>query len=167
MLYIKTKTKPTSIEELYKTWFSYETEPGQQLRGRATYYDEKCTDEQCESNKVRSFEDISEVITTYFPYATNDDVIHVILTCELLTKDKHLLPYFTTCSSIERINILYYHELNREATTFDGTKYESEYSWKELLATKNIKTNKDIIKYINKYKIKEEVGCLETAPLNL
>jgi hypothetical protein len=113
MIYFKC-TLPTSIIDLLEQLFSYVTTNGEQMRNIQTYIDKECTVWQCNSGKMRSYEDIAECVITYFPNATRKEIIHAILAANIVTDEVKLKPYFIQCSDIERINIVWYKKLNHE-----------------------------------------------------
>ncbi len=73
--------KPNTIQELLLQLFSCY---GYYNTGAETYFDEACTQIQCESNKWRSFDDIFEIVNTYFPNTEEKEIMHELLILPLL-----------------------------------------------------------------------------------
>lgn len=49
---------------------------------KTTFYDKDCTDRQCYSGRRRSFTDLYEIATTYFPETTEKELIELLPTLE-------------------------------------------------------------------------------------
>ncbi len=116
-----------------------------------TYSDEACTIVQCLARKMRSFDDLYDMITTYYEDVTPKDLMHSLLT--LKKKDKHgtrLYLYMYHCSTIMRVRCHYDYNLYACIDApFGCSKYNSKYSWQELLKMLNIETREDLRNYIN------------------
>lgn len=148
---------PDTIREFLRKFFSHK------IIGRVgpvrTYSDERKTRTQCVSNKMRSFDEIYDLVTTYFPEAEKKEVLHVLLT--LKVKDSAgtvMYPNFRRCSQIKRINFVYYcQDLNtNDIFSKNYDIYESKWSWKELFSELGINNLTEMKIYIKTNKEKEE-----------
>ena len=143
-IYIKGE-KPKDISELIRRIATGGNWMITYFVGGATYNDEACLDLQCANNKRRSFDDIYHACNTYFPGTSAKDVFKAILSLNIKKGDLQLYPYFTYCSGIRRIVILYYKDAGVHAPE---VKYDSLYSWKELFEMLDITPNDNsIIKF--------------------
>jgi len=158
MIYIKLKKKPESIKELLTLFFSSELMDDRRLNVES-YSNEECTDIQCDRNKLRSFDDILELVQTYFPSAEPKEVIHDLITLDLKTETgRELYPHLGDCSTINRIRFLYYKEYHY-VEFCNIEKRNSKYSWKELLSLLEINNNSELEEYVKKHK-KKNKECL-------
>ena len=146
MIYLK--TKPTDLKELLTILYDGTPEGNLLKSGAATYFDERCTFEQCDINRYRSFEDIMELATTYFPETTIKDLVSALVTTTII-KDKTYYGYFVVCGTIRRITFSFYHSRNDVTGDhkFSGLKYTSKYSWPELLAMIGITDRESFLQY--------------------
>lgn len=151
MIYIKLNNPPESIVDLIVNFYQPPSGKigGIDLRGVASYFDPECTKLQCPPNRLRSYEDTLELVRTYFPEATEEDVTRGILESALVKK----VPlYIMTCSTIRRINYFY---RNFGKVTNDiykelcHSKYDSEKSWNERFADIGITNFEQVKKYLN------------------
>lgn len=99
-----------------------------------TYFDKELKKLQCNKGRLRSFDDILEIVNTYFPSITPKRLIH-----ELLVFDPP--KYINT---IDGLNTNY----------SDCNKLNSKYSWHELLAMLGIKNYEEYKKYVLKHRSK-------------
>lgn len=120
-----------------------------------TYHDEECKSLQCQRNKYRSFDDILDCVNTYYKNITPKCLIHTLLTLNIKNdKGQICCLHIGICSGIKRIRMLYYpYPLeNTYSSEIPCEKYNSKYSWIDLLEMLNITTSKELINYIKKYK---------------
>lgn len=116
-----------------------------------TYHDSECTILQCNARKLRSFDDIYDCVKTYYPNTTIENLFHILLTIKLKDKNqKRLYLHMSNCSTISRIRLLYYHDIYSCLASYKCKKYDSKYSWIELLDMLGLTTEIEIINYINK-----------------
>ena len=120
------------------------------MNGQTTYFDKECTVTQCQSSRMRSFDDLFDIVSTYYPEILPKDLMHEILVADIRNKDnKKLFPHLYNCGSIARIRIIYYIEFCTEPFTIIP-KYKSKYSWAELLNMLGISNNAELEEYANK-----------------
>ncbi len=154
-IYLKLKRKPKTIEELLLSLFSNGTVA--KRTNVITYSDEKCLNIQCIEGKLRSFDEVYDIITTYFPETTLKEIIHNLITLDFKL-DEPLYIKMTNCSTINRI-VLYYSTDYFNTSIFDISKYNSKYCWDELLNLLKLKSIVDIKKYVKKHiKVKESIS---------
>ena len=152
-IYVKFK-KPDTLKEFIKLFFSSPKDSGDTMLNVETYSDIECKTIQCQANKFRSFDNVLELVWTYFPEVTISDLVHELLTADIRLKDgRQLYFHMSNCMSIKRIRMLYY--IKESASPFEISKYDSKYSWKELLNMLNIKDMDSLKKYIKKYKLRD------------
>jgi len=122
-----------------------------------TYLNEECTFIQTVSGKFRSPDDLFEIIRTYFPDATNNEIMHELLVGDFEDYNgDELFPQLYHCTSMNRLRFMYHcYTSNTEFSKIN--KYDSKYTWSELLNPLGIYTNKDLDEYVRKYK--EEISC--------
>lgn len=147
--------KPSTIKEFLRKFFS----GGDQWvrTGVATYYDEDCYSEHCDTDRYRSFDDIYDCVKTYFPSVTRKRVMHELLLLEFQSgykkTDVQRLK-MSTCSDIERV-VTYYYMSNNIYYPYDAEQYDSDYSWQDLLKLLGITNQKTLDDYVEKAKAKE------------
>jgi len=152
-IYLKLDKKPKTVRELLKILFSsyFST---QQTHNVATYFDEQCTKTQCTSNRLRSFDDIFDIVHTYFPTVSDKTIFKYLLTLDVKSKvgtTSNL--HIGSCGGIKRIRVLYYTGTSDNCTSLDRilnqTKYDSKYSMRELFNMINIKTQEEFTALIS------------------
>lgn len=123
---------------------------GSEAHALPTYKDEGCFELQCLGGKYRSFDDLFDCVRTYYPHVTPEYLMHILLTVNIKSDKRPLYLFMSNCSGIDRIRIYYYYE--EKYTKIDCYKYNSKWSWIELLAMLGLNTINDIKKYVNYYK---------------
>ena len=149
-IYLKLTEQPETIEELLKALFSVAANHNDRLLNIETYYDKECTKIQCIRAKFRSFEDIFDIVNTYFPNTSEEDVMKSLLFLKLKSRfGSRLYFYPTYCRTICRPVCLYYE--NIMANPFNNKKAEEGKilkSWKDLLSQIGIKTDAQFSKAV-------------------
>lgn len=157
-IYVKfaEEKKPKSIKEFLTKFFSHHNE--QMFQNVETFHDKECTKIQCYRNKTRSFDEVLNLVQTYYKTATPKKVFKTLLDL-VITDDegRNYYLYMMTCSGISRINLLYYRNRSANAQTSyvhicSNPKYNSIYDWKELFTMIGINSNESLTKYINSEK---------------
>lgn len=147
-IYVKfaEENKPKTVREfLHKFFSSYKD---QYLRNVKTYLDKECTILQCNSDKYRSFDDIFELVKTYYPTVSIGTIFKILLTL----KPKHggtvYNLYMMSCSGIQKINCLYVKMKNNNVKdyvyTISQPSYNSNYTYKELFNMIGVKNQTDL-----------------------
>ncbi len=151
-IYLKLESKPESIKDLLDKLNSYDKV--QIICGVETFEDEECTIQQCPAGKMRSFDDIFDIVNTYFPGTSEKEIVHELIISKKVRKDgMTLVPHLSTCSTMKRIRFMYY--TTDTGSIYEG-KYESKYSWGELLAMLDINTYDQLVKYVAENTVKKE-----------
>lgn len=142
---------PKDLSELIKTLFSYSNpHDTSYIKNVCTYFDKDCIKLQCYSGRNRSFEDILEIVNTYFKdkYSITDIFKELIL--PIKKNNKIYSPYLISCSDIRRI-VIYYYNNNRSIRdiylTSSNIRYNSNNSWKELFKMIGINNIEDCKNY--------------------
>lgn len=154
-IYLKTKNNPSVLKDLLLELFS---NGGATKRTNVTTYSNKdCTTVQCSSGRLRSFDDVLKIAKTYFPRTTAKKLIKELLTLDFGLSEPLYLK-MSNCTTIRRI-VMWYDTDHFEANSiFDISKYDSEYSWKELLEALDISDKKSLKAYVAKYiKVKPDI----------
>src|SRR5690606_10676455 len=105
----------------------------------------------------RSFDDLLEVVQTYYKTATAKKLFHELLLVDIKNKKGEQLYFYpTNCSGIKRITMLFYTgPVSYKLPT--SNKYDSKYSWIELFEMLNIKSIVEMYEYKEKYKKNEKI----------
>lgn len=144
-IYVKFK-KPRTINEFLILFYTRREGSGQAYAAY-TYYDKNCHREQC--NKIRrSFDDLLELVQTYYPSTTPKILISRLLKLKL---NNYKYICLTNCSGMSKIRISYfiyadYASNYNKAVSID--KLKSKYSWKDLLDKIGITNEKQYQDYI-------------------
>ncbi len=100
MIYIKTEKEPENFKELLLMFFSLEL-TSDRISTVTSYFDKECTKEQCQENKMRSFDDILELAQTYFPEITPKEVFHELITLDMKsTNGRKYFPHLGCCGTM-------------------------------------------------------------------
>lgn len=151
-IYVKFEI-PNTVKEFIEKLFT--CTKGSSYCCLETYKDEKCTDIQCAAGKYRSFDDILVTVQTYFPECTPKELLHVLLLHKISINrpngnTRTYTPMLAACSTMRRIRI-YYDLYPPVYYLSDVEKYNSIYSWQELLSMLGLTTKQEIIDYIKKH----------------
>lgn len=122
-----------------------------------TFYINKATGErfqQCQADRMRSFDDIWILADTYMPDIELVDVMKGLLLYNVTAKDiesKVLPKSFSHCSTMRRIRYTNSNSsFNRILQNINCNKYDSIFTWKELFDMINIKNDADLLEFYNK-----------------
>lgn len=153
-LYVKfaEEKKPRTIREFLIKYYTNPVDTSKyasQTHAHSTYKDKRCT--QLHSRHMRrSFDDLHEIVQTYFPRATPKMVFKRLL------KLKHPLYtnlILTNCDGMMRIRISLYKDGNNSPSTYysavNTAKYNSKYSWKDLFEMVGITNQDEFERYKN------------------
>lgn len=141
---------PATVKEFLKKFFSESNYAHQGFSAVETYFDKECSTIQCEKNKFRSFDDLFDLVNTYYTVKP-EELMHELLTANLKNGNYDVVLHMGNCSSIERIRMCFYKEL-APGNIFTLEKYNSKWSWGELLNMIGITNKEELIAYIKKYK---------------
>lgn len=139
-----------------------------------TYSNEKCTKIQCEFGRMRSFDDILEIVRTYFPKTSAEQLFHELLIMEdwvsypeghvytpndKILEGKRICPSLTNCSTMRKIRFTRIYDVSNTGPNVNldafCNKYDSVYSWEDLFESIGFKrsdiTTANVNAYIAKY----------------
>jgi len=146
MIYIKLENPVNNLQDLLIEFFSCDAYRGNaksdfSLYGKETYKDEECNIPHCDKGRYRSFDDTLELAKTYFPDTSHKELFLALLKLNI----NGYRVNFDVCGDIRRIIIHFFKnsKLNYNYLTY-YKKYDSEYSWKELLEMCDIYSQKDL-----------------------
>lgn len=145
MIYVQFE-KPNTVKEFLELF--YQTAEGRN-RSVMTFFDEGCTETQCGSSRNRSFDDLFEIVNTYFSVSV-EELLH-----ELLTMDAGY-PYIFTCSDISKDVFTIGPEVYEQTFSTSGSK--SKYKWKEILPLIGLNTYGDVCRYVKNNKNKTQTA---------
>lgn len=153
------ETPPKSINDLIRMLYPVTSRV---TMATTTYKDPGCNYLQCDKS-YRSFDDILELVKTYFPEVTEKDVIKKLLSIRIIYNDidgeKLLYPNIGTCGTMNRIRFIYVKlaTVNTSNDAYMRSMPDSKYSWKQLLEPLGITNSDTLIEYCNKHRENEEV----------
>ena len=172
-IYLRDFKKPRSIKEFLYRFFMTQANISKQNCSRCleTYYDKNCTSQQCSLGRLRSYDDLFDLVKTYYPTITDKRLFRLLLTTNYRTVNKAynsnelciIEPQLYHCSSMRRIRICY--TLYPDKRTIENmkyllnynyiiqlTKYDSKYDWVQLFAILGINSNEDLKEYYEKHR---------------
>lgn len=165
---LKDKDRPESIIKFLKL-FLFETSSTGDLysNAKATYSNKTYLRKQCPSDRMRSFDDILSVTSTYYPSITPKKLFHILLTTNFKanfpiynynTSRQEYVPailklQMSNCSTMRKIRATYINgDLGYNYNVLIHIDHmRSKYSWKDLLDMLNIKSQEDLDAYLVKY----------------
>ena len=150
-IYVKfaEEKKPKSIKEFLIKFFNSYSQ--QCIRNVPTYHNKEYTILQCSADRYRSFDDIFELVQTYYKTATVGKIFKILLT--LYPKngidDKKYNLYMMTCAGIKKINCLYVsgdnlNNLNNYLYITRQKNFTSKYTYKQLFDMIGVKNQEDL-----------------------
>lgn len=170
---LKGKSRPSSVIKFLELFlFEKNLITIRNLGAKATYKDKDCVErKQCDSRRMRSFDDILIVTKTYYPSITPKKLFHILLTTIFKTKyqvynyatgkydyqDRYYYLQMSNCGTMRRIRVWYNISLDfLDQTKYDHLenieKFNSKYSWIDLTNMLDIKSNEELINYFEKHK---------------
>ena len=147
-IYVKfaEENKPKTVREFLHKFFSSYKE--QYLRNVKTYSDKECTILQCNSDKYRSFDDIFELVKTYYPTVSIGTIFKILLTLKPEHNQSTYNLFMMSCSDIKKINCLYVKFKGDKVTNYSdiiqNVSYDSNYTYKELFDMIGVKNQEDL-----------------------
>lgn len=114
-------------------------------KGHATFYDAGCVNVHCHRD-YRSFDDLLELVQTYYPSIKPVKLMHYLLTTKIpLTKDSNSYPNLGTCSGMGKIRFIPYN--SPAFSDIDRVMPNSKFTWRQLITPLGIKDEKDFKEY--------------------
>lgn len=78
-----------------------------------TYYNEDCTDVQCQAGRFRSVTELLEIVQTYFPKTTLTDILKIIN--DLIQEDNQIALIW--CTQVKKVVLKYTTNQQKEFVT--------------------------------------------------
>lgn len=72
-----------------------------------SYRDKDCTILQCKSGKYRSFEEILEIVNTYYPSITIQKLCKVLFNLKLKYQESDYYFYYLNCNKVKKTTTLF------------------------------------------------------------
>lgn len=159
---LKDKERPKTIIKFIKLFLF----TNNNYNAKATFTNKECNIKHCVRGKMRSYDDIFILTKTYYPSITHKKLMEILL-CIGITEKYYIYDYvksgnvlkerirriyMSNCSTMRRIRITY----NQDITYIDYNsikminKYNSKYSWIQLLNKLGITSQKELINYMTK-----------------
>ncbi len=161
-IYVKNIKKQPTIREFLILLFTGEGIITTNSKFPTTYSDKECTQIQCTANRMRSFDDLLDLVETYYPSITPKRLIDLILTLSFEKTHEGikriLKPQFSYCGGMRKIRILYMNDTygNSHMSNFsiicNLNQFNSKYSWEDLFLMLDIKSQKEFDEYIKKHR---------------
>lgn len=149
MLYVDFE-KPRTIREFLQIFFGNHKFGEYNYRTAKTYSDSECKTVQCYENKRRSFDDVYELVNTYYSNVSKKKLLHILIMLELYSNTNQKAKFnFHYCCDIHKA--VMYYEVYGSWREFTKKKGYSKYSWKELMAMLNIHNIKEFNIYQQKH----------------
>jgi hypothetical protein len=149
-LYIKMKIeeKPIKIRKFLKQYYIGIKAHPYLLLGGQTYTDKECTKKHCNLH-YRSFDDLLDLTSTYYPSTTPERMVHYLLTTNFVLPDgKKAYPHIGVCSTMKRIRFIPYKDATYPEEAINRKMENSKYTWKELFAMVGITNKEEFLEYI-------------------
>ena len=148
-IYVKfaEESKPKTVREFLNKFFSSYKE--QYLRNVETYSNKECTISQCKPNKYRSFDDIFELVKTYYPTVNVGTIFKILLTLKPKDSSQNTYNlYMMSCGGILKINCLYVKFNNDCVKNYNyiikHPSYNSNYTYEKLFNMIGVKNQTDL-----------------------
>lgn len=174
-LYIKTlvgKDRPTSIRKFIEHYY-YTSEKDNSINTKATFKNKECEgNSHCSRQRMRSFDDIYYLTKTYYPSITPKKLMHLILIYNKKVLIKNYMDNtkmntwydtfrYGSCGGMKRVRLNINRNPNKPGTQSYSDiiyyqKYNSKWSWKELLGMLGITNQIQLETYINKHRKLDE-----------
>jgi len=162
---------PDSPKDFLERLFSY-SETGDTVYSIETYKDKECTEEQCPKKKYRSFDDLLELINTYYK-VEEKELMHLLLVINIEVEGSPRFPWFVNCTDIYKPTLNYYISFNKNdifkifEEDIENKMFNSEYNWYSLFQLLGINNQKELEEYVKGHKSKEYNYLKEQLKLEL
>lgn len=147
MIYVKFK-KPDTVKEFLALFYQLSTNRYYSVE---TFFDEECAKTQCNYGRNRSFDDLFEIVNTYFSVSV-EELLHELLTMGIENRN----PYIFTCFDIQKDVFAISGSIYENTFSYEGLK--SKYKWKEILPLIGINTYGDLCRYVKNNKNKTQTA---------
>lgn len=148
-IYLKLDKRPKNVADVLQLLFVRNDSIMGISDSKKTYKDKDCKIEQCRERKYRSMDDIYYLCKTYFPNVTVKKVMHELLMFK--SGDRYKAIQFYNCNTMKKLRVIPMSYATY-AESIGCSKYDSQWSWKELFSLVGINSQNDLINYTNKHK---------------
>jgi hypothetical protein len=135
---------PSTVREFLLT-FLVRWKSGYVCYANATYFDKECKLIHCDPNKYRGFDDILNVVQTYFPEIDEKQLMHHLVMLEL---DDKYYGHFGVCKDVGILRYILYTEVDYIDIFNNYTPEKSRYNWRDLFLLLDIHNTEEIKNYI-------------------
>ena len=150
--------RPRTVKEFLNTFYQEDVYDSYKLVASETYKDKECTILQCNRNRIRSYDDLYELVKTYYPSYTRKKLTLLLIKSNF--NNKIIGGYFGSCRDMNKIRYIpiikygvYNPEFKNKYSLICNTmKLKSKYGWKELFSKVGINSQEDFDKIRNKKK---------------
>jgi len=152
-IYVKfaEEKRPKSVLKFLEQFY-YNRERSDYAIGYYTYYDKECKNIQ-NDRKWRSFDDLLELVQTYYPSISHIKLMHYLLILKIPISNNNITkPHLGICEGMSKIRYIPYH--TSSYSSINEKMRKSIYTWGQLLEPLGIFNEKDFKEYIKKNKIK-------------
>lgn len=150
-IYVKfaEKKRPKSVLKFLEQFYSDRTRTDYVI-GCITYSNKECTFIQ-NTKHWRSFDDLLELVQTYYPSIKPVKLMHYLLVLKIpLANNKLSKPHLGTCGGMNKIRYIPYYVNNYNE--INTKMIHSKYTWKQLLEPLGIFNQEQFEEYIKKTK---------------
>jgi hypothetical protein len=153
-IYVKfaEKEKPKTVREFLHKFFS--CYGADYLKNVTTYRNKECTHIQCEAGKYRSFDDVFELVKTYYPTVSIGRIFKIMLTLNPTTtySNSKFRLHMMSCAGINKINCLYVTFSSDKSRNYNNiitqSQYKSKVTYKELFKMIGVNNQEDLNKIL-------------------
>lgn len=168
-IYLKLEKQPQSLHDVLDGLYYMYSEAATHLSALPTYHDPECNDLQCQGGRFRSYDDLFEIFSTYFPGVTTKEVTHALLSYtrvfkrktlrdnKLVTVEEIANPQLAYCGSMRRIRFLYHFNSIYFKDEYLDMKLDSRWSWRHLLGELGIHNEEELMEYVEEQQAKAEL----------
>lgn len=157
MIYLKLTKKPRTIKEVITNLLSYEVYLS--LKSCITYHDEEFNKVECFENKYRSIDDIVTIVQTYFPKATEKQIISALFNTVIIKNNIEYYMKVFACNDIKKPTVCFKVKTRRSNFynddlnyfTFGNSKFDSI---KQVCAIAGFNSAQELDNHFNKQQTK-------------
>lgn len=144
-LYVKfaEQKRPDTVRKFIKRYYAHNRMSF--LKGEDTYGDKECSKLHCDKN-YRSFDDLEELVKTYYPSVKTVRILEVLLTTDYSNGQKQMHPHLGICADMGRIRFIPYCCPNYSSV--HDKMLKSKFTWNELLIQLGINNRYEFDDYI-------------------
>ena len=148
MIYLQKNFKPKTIKEVIIKLYSKTSNNSSLIKSCTTYSDPNCTIIECDENKLRSIDAVIEIIKTYFPEASDEEIFKELFdTVIIINGIKHVI-YPIDCQDIKMPTISF---SKHSTILFAGSVHpKSKYNWDDVIKSIGFKSRNLLYSHLKK-----------------